>query len=738
MEGAVQVQDSQPAHTDGRFAPSADHLVRAGYEQEVSSVAPAAQSSEGLAGATTATAATPSPQFQDPRTATAKQPVIIESMEPVASVVDEHGRFIGPLRGIQPWNPLVQMLLGLPIQRAIKIRNRREFTAKKLDKLYVVREPRGIKWLSFMIQATGTIQARGCSSCQRGHGIFAECVFVESSPFTRCGCCEWNRHSCDALAFVGLENELNGEAAAISSPATAAAAENQVTAPDESPSRTTGASTAVPVTAEASRETQVPMVNAASTETTSQVQPAQTQVPQTHADREVLSPPTLAVPDATAPPSPASPSSSSGRMQMKEKRRTQMDTAFQAPMAQMGTVSEQNHVNEPAEAQPAEMHLPTPAVSPVQASHTRVASALDNPPPQAFETEAGPADAAPAEAAPTEAATRREGTALYTFLAEPSRLEAARREVSRLETIRLESPRGGGAALDNFWAQASKLEAARLEMRQRVTSSAALLMDASAPDDAQLNAWKQQMEEAARPAISMALPNEVAQASTKKYQAYVTEGSEGPETRQPEEAALPSSHQAAPRPEEPCQSDDVVRPCQSVTVVKPCQSDAVVQLCQSDAVVQAGAKEEKVRPTASPIATPRKKPRVEMLYTVVTSRNPMYVDHDWLPRGLLEDYTLDRFKQEIGLVLSDRAKGFRCRLTGPGVDSTKYLSHVKDRSFERFIKGVKLAVKNALRLTEPDASCREVAFNLVIEEWREGDQVADVMSDDVDDMSGVI
>ncbi|KAJ2958835.1 hypothetical protein NQ176_g11159 [Zarea fungicola] len=244
------------------------------------------------------------------------------------------------------------------------------------------------------------------------------------------------------------------------------------------------------------------------------------------------------------------------------------------------------------------------------------------------------------------------------------------------------------------------------------------------------------MEKTARPPINLALPNEVAQASTKEYQAYVTDGSEGPETNQSDEVAAPSSPQAttsttqtvAASREEPCQSD---------AVVQSCQSDAVVQPCQSDIVVQANAKEE-VRATTSPIATPQTTHLVQIQYKVIVSRKPKLVERSWYPRGAFQDYTMDRFKDEIGLTWSGGTQGIRCRLMGPGVDSTNDLMHGRDSQFECFKKSVKLAVKDGLRLTETDASGQDMTFHLVIEEWREGDQAVDAMSDDVDDMSVVI
>lgn len=189
--------------------------------------------------------------------------------------------------------------------------------------------------------------------------------------------------------------------------------------------------------------------------------------------------------------------------------------------------------------------------------------------------------------------------------------------------------------------------------------------------------------------------------SMTKDQLYATDDSEGLETRLREETAMPSYHQAT----------------------QPAQLAATAEPAETDDVGQSSAKDEETHQTGSRTAVPRAKPRVRMLFTVITSRVPDYIEYAWYPKGLFSDYTLDQLKQEIGLVQSDQSKGIIFRLTGPGVDSITLLRPGSDNQFEIFKKDVKIGILNGLKLTGKSVSDSEATFRLVIEDWSEEDQL---------------
>lgn len=117
--------------------------------------------------------------------------------ERLADILNADGHVIGGLRRIPAWNHWVASILELPVRRPIIIRRTRPFTAEALESIYVSADSKGIKWLSFMIQATGVAQSKPCKSCANGAGPFMECISIGSDLFHKCGNCEWNRQGCN-------------------------------------------------------------------------------------------------------------------------------------------------------------------------------------------------------------------------------------------------------------------------------------------------------------------------------------------------------------------------------------------------------------------------------------------------------------------------------------------------------------------------------------------------------------
>lgn len=114
----------------------------------------------------------------------------------LVDVVDADGNVIGPVQRIEPWNQWVSAVLKLPIQRPVKIRRGRRFNEEHLSTIYERAEAKGVKWLSCMIQAIGTIQSKRCQSCDKNQGAFEHCIIVGGDLLQKCGNCEWNRQGC--------------------------------------------------------------------------------------------------------------------------------------------------------------------------------------------------------------------------------------------------------------------------------------------------------------------------------------------------------------------------------------------------------------------------------------------------------------------------------------------------------------------------------------------------------------
>lgn len=124
---------------------------------------------------------------------------VIPTTEPIASIRCAHGSLLGSLRRIEPWNQWTEEILTLPIQRSIEIRRGRRFNEESLASIYEKSEPKGVKWLACMIQATGKVQRLRCTSCDKNQGAFAQCIVVGGPLFPKCGNCEWNRQGCHGL-----------------------------------------------------------------------------------------------------------------------------------------------------------------------------------------------------------------------------------------------------------------------------------------------------------------------------------------------------------------------------------------------------------------------------------------------------------------------------------------------------------------------------------------------------------
>ncbi|KAH6603696.1 hypothetical protein Trco_008471 [Trichoderma cornu-damae] len=127
--------------------------------------------------------------------------VMQEPAEALVDLVDADGRVIGSINKTEPWNQWVKAVLGLPIKRPVKIRRGRKFTAEHLAGIYENTEPKGVKWLSCMIQAIGEVQGRRCVSCDKNQGAFDDCIIVGGPLFQKCGNCEWNRQGCHGAAL---------------------------------------------------------------------------------------------------------------------------------------------------------------------------------------------------------------------------------------------------------------------------------------------------------------------------------------------------------------------------------------------------------------------------------------------------------------------------------------------------------------------------------------------------------
>lgn len=137
---------------------------------------------------------------------------------PLVEIVSHEGAVIGAVKRIEPWNQFVQTILQFPIRRPVRIRPGRTFNANHLDSIYERVDARGTRWLSCMIQATGTVQAQRCQSCEKDHGAFAECVVVGGPMFPKCGNCEWNKQGCHPGAGPNIKMPIREPPRALEPP----------------------------------------------------------------------------------------------------------------------------------------------------------------------------------------------------------------------------------------------------------------------------------------------------------------------------------------------------------------------------------------------------------------------------------------------------------------------------------------------------------------------------------------
>ncbi|KAG6002795.1 hypothetical protein E4U21_002752 [Claviceps maximensis] len=114
----------------------------------------------------------------------------------LAHAVDCDGHVIGPIEEIEPWNHWVEEIREVPIKRQVKIRRGRKFNQNHLATIYDRSDPKGVKWIACMIQATGRVQQKRCHSCDKNQGVFEDCVILGGPLFPKCGNCEWNRQGC--------------------------------------------------------------------------------------------------------------------------------------------------------------------------------------------------------------------------------------------------------------------------------------------------------------------------------------------------------------------------------------------------------------------------------------------------------------------------------------------------------------------------------------------------------------
>ncbi|KAG5941294.1 hypothetical protein E4U53_007435 [Claviceps sorghi] len=114
----------------------------------------------------------------------------------LSHVVDCDGHAIGPVEDVEPWNHWVEAMRHVPVKREVKIRRGRKFTQNHLATIYERSEPKGVKWIACMIQATGQLQQQRCHSCDKNQGVFDDCVILGGPLFQKCGNCEWNRQGC--------------------------------------------------------------------------------------------------------------------------------------------------------------------------------------------------------------------------------------------------------------------------------------------------------------------------------------------------------------------------------------------------------------------------------------------------------------------------------------------------------------------------------------------------------------
>ncbi|ROT38084.1 hypothetical protein SODALDRAFT_351234 [Sodiomyces alkalinus F11] len=112
------------------------------------------------------------------------------------------GVFMGDVMPIETENPVVEILLDLPVLRSVTVRRDWNHDPGRLNSIYQERNITGsgkpFRWVAVMIQATGEVLNGGdcCGNCARGMGPFEECIMLPGDPFRKCGNCEWSKRPC--------------------------------------------------------------------------------------------------------------------------------------------------------------------------------------------------------------------------------------------------------------------------------------------------------------------------------------------------------------------------------------------------------------------------------------------------------------------------------------------------------------------------------------------------------------
>ncbi|KAL2752351.1 hypothetical protein ACRALDRAFT_1072316 [Sodiomyces alcalophilus JCM 7366] len=130
-------------------------------------------------------------------------------------VVSSTGLFIGDVTRIQSENPIVEILLDLPVLRPVTVRRDWNTHPHRLATIYDQRHTSGtgkpVRWVAVMIQATGDIRKGDdcCGHCARHMWPFEDCIMPPGHPFRKCGNCEWAKRTCipsDAKQAVGEDD----------------------------------------------------------------------------------------------------------------------------------------------------------------------------------------------------------------------------------------------------------------------------------------------------------------------------------------------------------------------------------------------------------------------------------------------------------------------------------------------------------------------------------------------------
>lgn len=134
----------------------------------------------------------------------------------VLNIIDSDGAHQGELKQVGVWGAKrVDRVLQKPVKRPVQLRKGRTFTQ---DHLNSIRE-NGVKIVSCMIQASGTVMEQACTYCEKkNQGPFDQCIMVDDDHFRRCGNCEWVRGRCQGASTTfetpvasTMEEELGSE-----------------------------------------------------------------------------------------------------------------------------------------------------------------------------------------------------------------------------------------------------------------------------------------------------------------------------------------------------------------------------------------------------------------------------------------------------------------------------------------------------------------------------------------------